>query len=481
MRLMIGVLGWLAALLLAVSRVRHWLARRRLRRDLFAFFVDSDSGINYHNFRRGDARTFFAAEDPTIYRHFDERLVDELDEAIRTRYKTRREVARSGLNGLDEAVDHMAAEGILDEIGISAAEARSRMESLLDGGTSLRPSSDFADYAPSQAPEGPVRYPAEFEPVGAVLLAWPIYYAGKWSVHTRLADEIAKECRAVVLVPDEWWQAAVSLYLTVATPEAELPQFVHARLDDVWMRDFGPTTVLHGSDQRPAMIANPYAQEFVSYMKFDAEAAAELGRALDVPVFRLPLLVEGGNLSTDGMGTLLMADSVLEANPDVDERRLRQIAARYFGCDRVILVPRQPRDVVGHIDTMARLTDPGTALVPRVHASHPGHQALERTADILKTTSSAKGEPYRVLRLPEPWGGDPVASKDWSYANSLFVNGRVLVPIYQCRQDEEALEVYRTACPDRKIVGVDYTAYQIGGLHCQTKDIPESGMPPGLR
>jgi agmatine deiminase len=481
MRLMICVLGWAAAALLAISRVRGWLARRRLRSELFEFFVETDSGINTHNFRREDTRSFIGSEDPEVYRYFDERLVDELDEAIRMRYKTRRDVARSGLGGLDAAVDYLAAEGVLGELGLSTSEARSRLESALETGSSLESAAAFAQYAPSRGPEGPVRYPAEFEPVGAVLLAWPIYYAGKWGVHARLVEEISKESKAVVVVPDEWWQAVVSLYLGAVSPDVKLPLFMRVRLDDVWMRDFGPTTVLHGADQRPAMIANPYAQDFVSYMKHDAEVAPEVARALGVPVFRLPLVVEGGNLETDGRGTLFMADSVLTNNPDVDDARLRQIAARYFGCERVILLPRQPHDVVGHVDTMVRLTDASTALVPRVHAGHPGHQALERTAQLVSATASATGEPYRVLRLPEPWDGAPAASKDWSYANSLFVNGRVLVPVYGCDQDEEALDVYRSARPDLEIVGIDYTTYPIGGLHCQTKDIPLSGLPPLLR
>lgn len=474
--------GWAAAAWLFLTRMREWRSRRQLRAELFQFLIETDPGLNFHNFRRDDVRRFLGVEDPEIYRLLDENLVDEIDGAIRARYGNRREAARTGLAGVAGAVEYLAAEGVLEELGLSGAEAASRMQSLLDDGPSpLVSASDFVSYAPSRPPERPVRYPAEFEPVGAVLLAWPIYNPGKWSVHARLVREISSECAAVVLVPNEWWQAAASLYLSSTSPAVELPRFTRIRLDDVWMRDFGPTTVLCGPDGAPAMIANPYAEDFVSYMKYDAEVAPEVARTFGVPVFRLPLVIEGGNLATDGRGTLFMADSVLERNPDIDERRLREIVEHYFGCDRLILVPHQPRDVVGHVDTMVRLADERTALVPRVAATHPGHDALERTAEIVAATSSAAGERYRVLRLPEPGGGDPCASKDWSYANSLFVNGKVLVPVYDCNEDRDALAAYRTARPDLEIVGVDYTAYPIGALHCQTKDIPAAGLPAALR
>jgi agmatine/peptidylarginine deiminase len=57
-----------------------------------------------------------------------------------------------------------------------------------------------------------------------------------------------------------------------------------------------------------------------------------------------------------------------------------------------------------------------------------------------------------------------------TYANFLFVNGAVLVPIYGVKQDAEALDIFKKTFPTKEIVGVDcFTLIkQHGSLHCVT-------------
>ncbi len=60
-----------------------------------------------------------------------------------------------------------------------------------------------------------------------------------------------------------------------------------------------------------------------------------------------------------------------------------------------------------------------------------------------------------------------------SYTNSLTVNGRVLVPVFRARQDEQALAVYKSAMPDYEIVPIDCSQAANGGgaVHCLTKEV----------
>jgi agmatine/peptidylarginine deiminase len=57
-----------------------------------------------------------------------------------------------------------------------------------------------------------------------------------------------------------------------------------------------------------------------------------------------------------------------------------------------------------------------------------------------------------------------------TYANFLFVNGAVLVPLYGVKQDEEALEIFRKTFPTKEIVGINCFSLikQHGSLHCVT-------------
>ena len=58
--------------------------------------------------------------------------------------------------------------------------------------------------------------------------------------------------------------------------------------------------------------------------------------------------------------------------------------------------------------------------------------------------------------------------------NFLICNNAVLVPTYDCPQDEEALNVIKTCFPDREVVGVDCQVLikQHGSLHCVTMQYP---------
>jgi agmatine/peptidylarginine deiminase len=62
-----------------------------------------------------------------------------------------------------------------------------------------------------------------------------------------------------------------------------------------------------------------------------------------------------------------------------------------------------------------------------------------------------------------------------NYANSLTVNGRVLVPTYgDPARDAAALDVYQQAMPGHEIIAIDaHVVANAGGtVHCLTMQIP---------
>jgi agmatine/peptidylarginine deiminase len=83
----------------------------------------------------------------------------------------------------------------------------------------------------------------------------------------------------------------------------------------------------------------------------------------------------------------------------------------------------------------------------------------------------AKENRYKLVELPFC---DPVYFEDErlpaTYANFLFVNGAVLVPVYGVKQDSEALKVFEDFFTDRDIVAIDCSTLikQHGSLHCVT-------------
>lgn len=97
------------------------------------------------------------------------------------------------------------------------------------------------------------------------------------------------------------------------------------------------------------------------------------------------------------------------------------------------------------------------------------YKKLKLMEDELKVLAQENG--YKLIALPM---SDAVHFEDErlpaTYANFLFINGALLVPIYNVAQDEEALKIFKENIKDREIIGIDCSTLikQHGSLHCVT-------------
>lgn len=324
--------------------------------------------------------------------------------------------------------------------------------------TSDRP----GEYHPFTPPRGPIRFPAEFEPVSAVLLTWPTQYPIRWVRHAALAAGISKVAEAHIVVPNASWAAATMAFLVDADANFTNIRFICAPSDDLWIRDYGPTMVFAGTG--PVFIANPYVPNGLGFHRRDNELPVEIARVYGLPVHRLPIVMEGGNLLSDGAGGVFMCSSVFDHNADLDQPELRRIMKAYFGAERLTLLPPMPLENTGHVDIALKFASLTTAWVTQVPGNHPWHETLERVATIVETT-------HRVERMSiAPLKG---GISERCPANALTVNDTIFYPGYDRDADRAAAKSFRALSPDKALVSVDYCDFGVGGLHCQTKEIPK--------
>jgi agmatine deiminase len=195
----------------------------------------------------------------------------------------------------------------------------------------------------------------------------------------------------------------------------------------------------------------------------------------NIPMQPLDLHTEGGNIWSDGQGTLLMSNQIFISNPYYDRDRLLEYLHTVFEFEKLIITPRLTLEETGHVDLLLKLASADTALVARADSFSTG-EVLRKTRRLLERESNAKGQPYRVIELPNPslymnWFSYPIRR---SYTNALTVNGRVLVPVYGITLDEIALRTYADAMPDYEIIPIDSHIGINGGgaVHCMTKEFP---------
>jgi agmatine deiminase len=366
------------------------------------------------------------------------------------------------LRGLADFLQQSGAMALLNDAGVDLA-AVPEIEVLEFGP---------ASHHGSRPPAG-CTLPGEQEPLDGVLLSWPINYPTRWSHHARFASHIAEAgVQPVVLAPSIAWLRIVRAYLAAVAPTVNA-RFLPIATDDVWIRDFGPHFVKSKEDTF-SIVATPYAPSEHNFQKHDNASQVDIARAFGLPFHFLPLIIEGGNLVTDGAGTMVMFDSVFAHNPERTIADIEHIVRDWFGIDRLILFPALEGEVTGHIDMAVKFVDPGTVLVADVVAGHPWKSNFDGIAARLAATPSSRGAPYRVVRAPAartPKG----RGHFWSYVNSLTVNKTVILPFFNSREDERAIGIYRSVGFE-KVVGIDFRDFPLGSVHCQSKEIPAGVM-----
>ena len=73
-------------------------------------------------------------------------------------------------------------------------------------------------------------------------------------------------------------------------------------------------------------------------------------------------MIDGGNI-VRWYDAAIMTDEIYVENPGVERPRLRDRLRALLEVDRLILIPKEPYDKIGHADGMVRFVDSTTVLV----------------------------------------------------------------------------------------------------------------------
>ncbi|MEN1957974.1 agmatine deiminase family protein [Luteimonas changyuni] len=334
-----------------------------------------------------------------------------------------------------------------------------------------------------------LRFPAEWEPQSAILLAWP--HAGTdWAERLGEVEEtyiahvaaITRFQRVLICVADDDVEAYARARLASNRIDMARVGFIALPYNDTWLRDTGPITLRAGEGFRLLDF------RFTGWGgKFEAgeddrlvQRLDETGIFIQSSVQVVDFALEGGGIETDGQGTLLTTWRCLhERHPQVPREELDARLRDWLHQDRVLWLENgylEGDDTDAHVDTLARFA-PDDAIVFQAcdDPADPHHAELSAMAAEIAVLRTADGRPYRLFPLPWP---QPVLDRGRrlaaSYANYLVINGAVLMPAYDDPADDLAAAVLAEAHPGREVVQVPCRAliWQNGSLHCISMQLP---------
>lgn len=255
-------------------------------------------------------------------------------------------------------------------------------------------------------------------------------------------------------------------------------------LDDLWIRDTGPTFVCDAKGESAAIDWNFSVWGGKADGQYDRTLSERLAERMTIPRLRAPMVGEGGAIQVDGAGTLITTESCLlnkNRNPDLGRRDMEKVFSSLLGVRKVIWLPGSTQEYItdGHIDGICLFAGPGKVVAQITEDPYdPQYEIMKENLKALQAATDANGKPLEIGRVLPPryrYVRDKGEDFAASYVNVHLPNGGIVMPHFgDPMRDEAAAETMIEAFPGRKVyqLRIDTIARGGGGIHCITLQQP---------
>jgi agmatine deiminase len=366
--------------------------------------------------------------------------------------------------------------------------------------------------------------PSEFEPQRATWLGWPsnpgtFRLAPAQLAIATVARVISQYQTVQIVAPSSTWLKATEYF-----KNDENIFVCEVESNDGWLRDIAPTFLIKknknkgvgkGRDLRAlGWKFNGWGKPKEIKHELDALVALKISNFLSTQFYKnFDFACEGGSYSVDGQGTLITTEQCLlnkNRNQHLSKRQIQDVLCKYLNVTKVIWLPFgvfMDYDTDGHVDNLCVFAD-----VAKVLLSWPKNCGTDACEDkeqevvslaamkVLESSTDAKGRPFSVVKVPHPppliytqkeidtlpavkgsYQRKAGVRMAGSHVNLIITNDVVVVPIFHCESDEEAIKIISNAFPSKKVVGVYAREILMGGgnIHCMSQQEPLSDTKNG--
>ena len=189
-------------------------------------------------------------------------------------------------------------------------------------------------------------------------------------------------------------------------------------------------------------------------------------------------ILEGGSIETNGKTLLTTTKCLLSPNRNrLSQAQITKKLKKYLGIKKVIWLENGELlgdDTDSHIDNLARFIDKKTIVYVKCYDKNDAHF---RALNAMECELQKKCKDFNLVPLPLP---KAIYYKNVrlpaSYANFIFANGAILVPIFgDKKNDKIALDIFKKVVKNREIIPIDSRILirQGGGIHCASMNVAQ--------
>lgn len=334
-------------------------------------------------------------------------------------------------------------------------------------------------------------FPAEWAEQEAMWLSWPhkeASWPGKietiYKPYSEFIKAVAEDQKVRINVADEAMKNFALRHLEAVNANLANVEFYFHETNDAWCRDHGPAFVINKTEKKKAIVDWGYNAWGEKYPPFDLDDVipTKIANHFGLPLFTPPIVMEGGSVEFNGAGTVLTTTSCLlneNRNPHLTKEQIEQYLKEFYGQEQVLWLGDGivGDDTDGHIDDITRFVNEDTVLtVVEENPEDENYQPLQENLEALKKMTLLDGRKLNIVELPMP---APVIYEDTrlpaSYANFYIANKVVVVPIFNDKNDERALQIIQSCFPGRKVIGINSVdiIWGLGSFHCLSQQEPK--------
>lgn len=341
------------------------------------------------------------------------------------------------------------------------------------------------------------RMPAEWERHEATWIGWPHNrsdWPGKFApipwVFAEMTRRISQGEIVRILVESKQHESKARTVLTRSGLDTARIEFFRIPTDRGWTRDSGPMFVRSTVDDSIPLIRfrfNAWAK-YPNWKK-DVQVPTRVAKSLrrkivDVKYQGKPVVLEGGSIDVNGLGSLLTTEECLldpniqVRNPGFTRSDYENVFREFLGVTNVLWLGKgiAGDDTHGHVDDLCRFVNRNTVvLCSEKNSGDANDRPLKENREQLEGMKLEDGSKIRIVEIPMP---QPVVfgrlRLPASYVNFYIANAVVIVPTFNDPNDRIALGILSELFTDRPVIGIHAVdlVWGLGTLHCLTQQQP---------
>ncbi len=335
-----------------------------------------------------------------------------------------------------------------------------------------------------------IRAAAEWEEVQALVITWTGQFN---SIQSQIVDAAQDECEVIIMCSDS--NDVKNILSNNGVPTTNTA-YIETDFNSIWIRDYGANTMyVNDVDSlflvdwiynRPRPDDDVIPDAYANYMGLDLYSMTNSPN---------DIMATGGNWMSDGIDIGFSSELIIDENdgnggqslnyPNHSINEIDNLYQDWMGINDYIKMTVLPYDDIHHIDMHMKLLDEETLLIGEFPTGvSDGPQIEANIQYILSNYQSTFGTPFKIVRIPMPpstSGG--YADGTWNgayyrtYANQIFVNKTILLPVYRTEYDTTALRILGEQLPGYNIVPIDVDnngqnlISNGGAIHCITHSV----------